>query len=699
MATVFVIAVLVPTLVLAWLAMRSLRDQEIVANSQRAILHQSSTEALAADLNTFMDDVRIFYRQLVDDLVTENGAAKLSVNFDEIVPDRWAQSSVACVVTDDGEILSPSPDTTDPKAQEFLKFNAQFLLNQSDVKVYEAPPVNQIGPVISTNRINTERESGEILKKSDERITGYVTTEPTPRLGLPRPEAMPQAASSPSLSRNAQPAPAMAPAKDENIQYKVEVAKQKMRSYNPYRRMNQNEPLEDEAKESVSVKASESEVYLDALANPPLRKVQPSQSVFGSQGMVQQNSNNDNLSRLEWGIGNLKEITEGKTEGAMSRFIHDGLHVMLWNRHPGVEDRIFWVELNLEEIKNDLKKVVTGYSAKSDICLALLDADGKMVAKSDDQFTTDWSKPFVASEVGQILPFWEVGAYLIDPEMINHSARTAKLMIWLLVPTLLTAIGIGTFLIFRSIGTEMQLARQKTDFVSNVSHELKTPLTSIRMFSDLLNEEAMSEKDRQYSGIISREAARLSRLINNLLDFSRLERTDNPYSKAPLDLSELTRETVETYRMQIEADGCHLVYDQKPEGSVTVTGDRDALAQVLLNLLSNAEKYGCEKGEIEVRLLVDESRQIAKWQVLDRGEGIDRKHSARIFEKFYRIDDFLSSGVQGSGLGLALARQIVLHHRGEISYQNRKGGGCCFTVELPISDERQSPENNQSCDS
>ncbi len=649
-AAVFTVAVFVPTLVLAWLALRSLRDQEIVANSQRAILHQSATESLAADMNTFMDDVRVFFNQLLDDLIQEHGPDELSRNFDKIAPGRWAQCSIACVVTDDGEILCPVATSVDAKAQSFLKFNAPFLLNRSNAKVYEAAPVNQVGPVVAESRVEQ-------------------TVTEAPQLAADVP--LPKSASSSSFSG----------------QYKVEIPEQKMRSFNQFRPMEQSGDAQFSAPQiSGALKDTDVQPILasDQKDHALLRNVRPSQSVYGPEGVVHPSQGSDNFSRLEWGVGNLKDLVEGKTEGALSRFIHDGLHVMLWKRHASAKDRIFWVELDLSAIRSDLSKIITSHLPNREVCLALLDAEGQVVSKTDSKFTTDWSKPFVASEVGQILPHWEVAAYFMNPEAGNQSAETAKLMIWLLVPTLLAAIGIGMFLIFRSVGMEMRVARQKTDFVSNVSHELKTPLTSIRMFSDMLSADAMCQKDREYSGIISREAARLTRLINNLLDFSRLERADNPYHMASLDLADLTRETIETYRMQIEAEGCHLIYNDDPSVQARVLGDRDALSQVLLNLLSNAEKYGGNRGVIEVRLIIESKTCMAEWQVLDQGKGIDRRHAARIFEKFYRIDDSLSSGIPGSGLGLALARQIVIHHGGEIFFENRPGGGCCFSVRLPI---------------
>ena len=215
-------------------------------------------------------------------------------------------------------------------------------------------------------------------------------------------------------------------------------------------------------------------------------------------------------------------------------------------------------------------------------------------------------------------------------DIINKTAKTARLTIWLIVPVLLGAITLGSFLIFRAVGYEMRLARQKTDFVSNVSHELKTPLTSIRMFSDLLagGTESVGEKTREYSGIISKEAARLSRLINNLLDFARIDRGEMPFHEEQVDLVSLTQETVDMYRMQLESEGCHLQYESEVDGPVILNGDRDALARVLLNLLSNAEKYGCEGGEIEVRLSQPESGTV-RWEVLDRGPGIERRQARK----------------------------------------------------------------------
>jgi signal transduction histidine kinase len=211
------------------------------------------------------------------------------------------------------------------------------------------------------------------------------------------------------------------------------------------------------------------------------------------------------------------------------------------------------------------------------------------------------------------------------------------------------------------------------------------------MFSDLLSteKEVATAKRTEYSGIISREAGRLTRLINNLLDFSRMERGEKKYEFQDLNAVSLAQETVETYRHQIESDGFGLNFHNLNGDDIPITGDRDALSQVLLNLLSNAEKYGGDTQAIDVEVGVENRSRgaVAEIRVLDRGPGVHRKHCTKIFDKFFRADDSLSSGIEGSGLGLTLARQIAREHGGDVVYRPRDGGGSCFALSLPIADQ------------
>jgi signal transduction histidine kinase len=280
------------------------------------------------------------------------------------------------------------------------------------------------------------------------------------------------------------------------------------------------------------------------------------------------------------------------------------------------------------------------------------------------------------------LPHWEVAAYLLDTASINRSATTLRQVVVGMIAIMLLAICAGGWILVADLRRELVRARQKTDFVSNVSHELKTPLTSIRMFSELLAENRVEspEKRTQYLQIIVAEASRLTRLINNVLDFARMERGEKKYDRKPTHLDQIVEETLAQYRPQLEANGFSLTTETEP---IEAMVDRDAIAQVLLNLLSNAEKYGGEAKQILVQLQRVGER--AELSVSDRGLGVPRAAEEKIFEQFQRGHDSLNSGIQGAGLGLTLARQIARGHGGDVRFARREGGGSCFTISSPIA--------------
>jgi signal transduction histidine kinase len=392
------------------------------------------------------------------------------------------------------------------------------------------------------------------------------------------------------------------------------------------------------------------------------------------------------------------QLVGDAAEGALARFVDNRLNLMVWNRPPGVST-VYGAQLALDRVVEILKPALQAVdpSVLQDVCIALLDDKARPAALSKSDFQGNWKHPLVASEIGELLPHWEIAAYSLNPARLHQSIHTLKMTLGLLIAVLLTAIGVGSWLIVTDLNRQLSLARQKTDFVSNVSHELKTPLTSIRMFSELLSEGRVTDpsKTRAYLGIITAETARLTRLINNVLDFNRLERGEKKYNFAETDLAQLARETLDTYRPQLEANGfkveCFL-----PAEPVIVSGDRDALAQVLLNLISNAEKYSGNEKEIAIRCEIqdgagaDPSSRRVGLLVMDRGGGVPPGCEHKIFNQFYRADDLLANGVQGSGLGLTLARQIARAHGGDVIYEPRAGGGSCFRLCLPLARQNKA---------
>jgi signal transduction histidine kinase len=248
----------------------------------------------------------------------------------------------------------------------------------------------------------------------------------------------------------------------------------------------------------------------------------------------------------------------------------------------------------------------------------------------------------------------------------------------------------GVFLTHRNISREMKLARLKSDFVANVSHELRTPLALIRLYAETLELGRLTaqEKYQEYFRIIREESERLTALINNILDFSRIEAGRKEYEFKETNLAELVRTTLDSYRFQIEQNG--FAFEEKISGDIPpLNVDREAIARSLLNLVNNALKYSKDHKYIGVSLY--RSNGSVKLEVQDRGIGIAAAEQDKIFEKFYRCGDALVHNTKGSGLGLSLVRHIAQAHGGQVSVESVPDQGSKFTIALPIDSALRAP--------
>jgi signal transduction histidine kinase len=654
-ALVFVLAVFVPSLVLAWLAMRSVRDQQFLLERQQSLLYQGVADGIAKSVQDALSDYQRDFAGKVAGLVHDHNPAEAAKTFDGQLRKDWPLAQVGFAVTLTGEIVSPSPYDR-PETRLFCADNSRFLGNRETVEVYWNP--KQVVQNSGFNGLNANNASSSLLN-----------TSPSNNLYVNNSSA-------------------------------------------------NNSPFNGSQTPQADSWSEVGKRY--GLTKSQTRNVIPQQQQLlpvQRPGAQDDNSPQQQLSKNFSSEAEFRQLIADDTQGALARFVDNKLNVLFWCRpsppapqaagkgaaaspqSPAEPQFIFGAQLSLMRLEEALRPLVQNVepALRDEICLALLDDTAKPVALSHSEFHANWKRPFVATEIGEILPHWEIAVYLLDPAKLTRSAHTLKLTLGLLIATLVLAIGVGSWLIITDLNRQLTLARQKTDFVSNVSHELKTPLTSIRMFSELLAEGRIPDaaKQRSYLAIITAEAARLTRLINNVLDFARIERGEKKYQFQQCDLAALLRETAETYRPHLETNGFR--FDcEFPEVPVLVQGDRDALAQVVVNLLSNAEKYSDNRKEIKLQVRLQTAPlPHVEVRVLDRGLGVPRGSEQKIFEKFYRAHDSLSSGIQGSGLGLTLARQIARAHGGDVSYEARSGGGSCFSLRLPVlpgSDENSRTE-------
>jgi signal transduction histidine kinase len=286
-------------------------------------------------------------------------------------------------------------------------------------------------------------------------------------------------------------------------------------------------------------------------------------------------------------------------------------------------------------------------------------------------------------------------------EKLASLERRRAVFRWLVGLLIAAALGGGAALAYYLL-RERQLVKLRERLLANVSHELKTPVTSVRMLSEMLSEEAFDpEKTRRFGQLLHSESLRLSRIIENVLDYSRLEHGGPGLEREPVELAALLRELGESFAPRAETHrvGFHLagILADGPMGAapaeLVVATNAPAVERIVSNLLDNALKYG-RSAEPEIRLGLARDEEFALVTVSDNGPGIPARERERVFEPFYRLA-FDNYAVQGAGLGLSIARSLARGLGGELRLESREGAGCAFTLSLPLGttspDEPKAP--------
>ena len=250
----------------------------------------------------------------------------------------------------------------------------------------------------------------------------------------------------------------------------------------------------------------------------------------------------------------------------------------------------------------------------------------------------------------------------------------------------------GLVLTIRAVSHELELARLKSDFVSTVSHEFKSPLTSIRHLAEMLQAGSVpsEERRRRYYDVLVEQTSRLSSLVTNILDLARIEEGKKEFVFEPLDVGELVRDLVAATQQRVGHEG--YVLATSAEASLpSVRADRNALSRAITNLLDNAMQYSREVKDIAVRVSAYDRHVVVA--VEDHGAGIPGNEVEKVFDRFYRGGDALTRAVKGSGLGLALVKEIVEAHGGTVHVESTLGQGSTFTIRLPAMTERNDVQD------
>ena len=323
-------------------------------------------------------------------------------------------------------------------------------------------------------------------------------------------------------------------------------------------------------------------------------------------------------------------------------------------------------------------------ASEPDVNLSLLDSKGHEIAARGDPGRD--SPHVLTQSLAPIFPFWHLRlAYRSDGLLYQVAARERRIRI-IYSSLLVLVILLGFYLTYRLVTKDSELARLKSEFVSRVSHELRTPLSTIRAVGEMLEMGAVSsrEKEKEYFTFITSEGQRLSRLIDNVLDFSRIGEGKRTYTLRPADIGKVVASTVRAFTQYAQPEGVEIIY--KADSVIPrVLADEDAVSQALLNLLDNAVKFSPERKVVRVEL----RRRIGEVliQVADRGIGIPPGDLEKIFSQFYRVDEGRKVARKGAGLGLSIVKHIAEAHGGRVEVESALGEGSVFTVVIPVPAE------------
>jgi signal transduction histidine kinase len=350
-------------------------------------------------------------------------------------------------------------------------------------------------------------------------------------------------------------------------------------------------------------------------------------------------------------------------------------------RAGNASDTAWGILIDAERLRKDvLRPALHDHFPSGETTWAVKARDGSGILASENPSTGPVT---IRMNFASNFPDWTLEFHQAPPHLIKSfllSRRGLYFFVFLLIAGILI---FGLVLTIRSVSHELELARMKSDFVSTVSHEFKSPLTSIRQLAEMLQSGRVPSEERRqmYYDVLLEQSERLAMLTDNILSLAKIEAGRSEFAFEATDISMLLTEVVTSIRERVRHEGFDIGLDV--EGALPLLSvDRTALSQAVTNLVDNAIKYSGDSRKISVGARLEEQAVVIA--VRDFGVGIKKEDIDKIFERFYRGGDELTRTVKGSGLGLTLVREIVEAHRGKVHVESEPGKGSVFSIRLPF---------------
>lgn len=355
-------------------------------------------------------------------------------------------------------------------------------------------------------------------------------------------------------------------------------------------------------------------------------------------------------------------------------YFNEGMQLLFWTRLAN--GAIAGAELNRSRFLADLIARLPETPKREDapLRMALVDSMDHTLYQWGRYQPREGAPPLAIHTLAEPLSGWAIQCWLPDDLLTGPAGSTLGITIWLTTAAAGLVFLVAAFVFYREHSREMRTAAQRVQFVNQVSHELKTPLTNIRLYAELLREQQDEEnaKGMRQLDIIIEEAQRLARLIGNILSFSRSARGKLTLNKASTSPDEVVNHILDRFHPAMERQGIDLTFH--PGAPETRQLDTEALEQILGNLLSNIEKYAAAGGQARVETRAEGAMLLLTVQ--DAGPGIPDAQKERVFAPFHRLNDSLTEGVSGTGIGLAIARDLARLHGGDLILRPSERGAC-----------------------